>query len=223
MKKITLITLLAIAGFSFSAFMKAQTQATSPFEGVITYSISTDNDQAAQMVGTSATFYIKGDKTKQVKDGMFSTMVFEDNNKPNHPVILISAMGNKYLLKNDTTKVDTATPVIKYIDGTKKIAGYMCSKAEVTTTMKGESVTAIVYYTADIVIKQSKNDPFRGLKGFPLEYSVSQQGVQITYSATKVKQQTLTDDVFIPHTSGYKVMTEDEIKEDIQEKMQSGN
>jgi GLPGLI family protein len=227
MKKITFVASLAIIGFGVSAFVvpNASTDGVA-FEGIVTYSINADDPQVAAMAGTSMKEYVKGDKRKIVQEGVFANkMIFMDINKPNEPVVLIDAAGSKYQLKNDTTKKedDTITPQIKYLDGTKKIAGYSCKKAEMTITLQGQSITSAVYYTEELVSAPIKGGMFKGLKGFPLEYSLSQQGVTITYSATKVSKETLTDDVFKAHTSGYKLMTGEEIQADIQKNMASGN
>jgi GLPGLI family protein len=225
MKKIALIASLAIIGFSVTAFIVPKISTDGgDFEGVITYEISVSDPQYAPMVGTSLKQYIKGTKSKQVQDGMFAKMVFNDYSKPNSQIILIDAMGSKYLVKLDTTKkdADTITPNIKYVDGTKKIAGYTCKKAEVTATVQDQSITTTVYYTEDIVT-DPKHVSFKGLKGFPLEYSVSAQGINITFSATKVSKESLPDDTFKAHVSGYKLMTQEEIMADVQKNMQSGN
>lgn len=226
MKKITFIASLAIIGFAATAFVSPKISGDGDkFEGVITYSINVSDPQYAPMVGSSLKEYIKGTKIKQVQDGMFSKMVFTDMNKPNDKTVLIDAMGSKYLVKIDTAKKedDTITPAIKYIDETKKIAGYTCHKAEVTVTVQDQSVTTTVYYTEDIVTEKNDASGFKGLKGFPLEYSISQQGLNVTFSATKVSKESLPDDTFKPHTSGYKLMTQEEIMADVQKNMQSGN
>lgn len=224
MKKITSITLLALIGFASSAFRSSLSSDNTPFEGIITYGIDASDPQAAAAIGTSLILYIKGDKTKEIQSGMITQMTFEDASKPNDPVVLISCTGSRYLLKKDPDAApDTASPVITYEDGTKKIAGYMCNKAEISSKEDGQAIKATVYYCSDMVTSPIKVGVFKGLKGMPLEYSFTQQGVSITYKATKVKAQSLDDAEFTPHISGYKPMTQGEIMQDIQENMRNNH
>jgi GLPGLI family protein len=224
MKKIVATAFLTVIGFAVTVVGQAKTDGSN-FEGIVTYSINASDPQYSAMVGTSLKQYIKGTKSKQVQDGMFSKMRFDDYSKTNSEIVLIDAMGSKYLLKTDTTKkeADTAAPDIKYIDGTKKIAGYTCKKAQVTITVQDQTVTTTVYYTEDITIDPKVPLAFKGLKGFPLEYSVSAQGMEITFSASKVSKESIPDDTFKAHVSGYKPMTYEEIMADVQKNMQSGN
>jgi len=225
MKKTALAAFVAI-GFAVMAFVAPKAYADSGFEGIVTYSISVDNPQMAPMLqGASMKTYIKGDKTKTCSDmGMSKTTVITDKDNPDGSVFLIELMGNKYQLKNDKTKKDDEKgPEIKYTDETKQIAGYTCHKAEVTITdQQGQSYTANVYYTEELPATQGKGVPFKGLKGFPLEYSMKQQGMTILMSATSVTKQAVPDDTFtVP--SGYKLMTAEEMQQDIQKNMGDGN
>jgi len=223
MKKLVVTASLAVVGFAISAFVVPKTTpANDNFEGVVSYSISVDNPQMAAFIGTSMKVYIKGSKTKTLQDGMVSKTIFADHSTTDAPTILLDAMGNKYQVKNDPNKKEEKDPAIKYMDSTKTILGYTCHKAEVTATdAQGQTATSEVYYTEDIVTPPAKSGPFKSLKGFPLEYSMSQQGVKVSITATKVDKQSLTDDTFtIP--SGYKLMTMDEIRTDIQKNASSG-
>src|ERR1700733_9252621 len=128
MKKLLLLASAATLGLAFTAF-KAPTPKTisadSSFEGVVTYSMTTDNEQAQSMMsGSSMKVYLKGDKSKTIMDmGMYKTIAFGDKKTPDDPIVLIEIMGNKYQLKLDKTK-QPKEPTIKYTDETKTIAGY---------------------------------------------------------------------------------------------------
>jgi GLPGLI family protein len=230
MKKIALVASLATLGFGITAFMapksspSAKTGSDNSFEGVITFSISVDNPQAASMMqGSSVKVYMKGDRTKTMVDmGMSKQMYFTDRKTPDDPIILVEVMGNKYQLKMDKAKKDDNMPAIKYTDETKTVAGYNCHKAEVTVTGKdGQPYTSNVYYTEDLPAYAGGSGQFKGLKGFPLEYTMKQQGMNISMAATSVTKQSLSDDTFtVP--SGYKVMTQDEMQQDIQKNMGGG-
>jgi GLPGLI family protein len=225
MKKILAVATLATIGFAVTAFVAPKTSTDSTFEGVVTYSVSVDNPQAASMMqGSSVKVYMKGDKTKTMMDMNISkNIVISDKKTPDDPIILIEVMGNKYQLKNDKTQKDDSKPAIKYTDETKTVAGYVCHKAEITVTGKdGQTYTTNVYYTEDLPSYGGGRDQFKGLKGFPLEYSVKQQGMNISMSATSVVKQSLTDDTFAVPT-GYKLMTAEEMQADIQKNMSGGN
>lgn len=227
MKKVIIAASLAAIGFAVSAFVSPETAPGSQnFEGLVTYSVNVDNPQLAAYVGTSIKIYIKGSKTKTLQDGMITKTIFADRSTTDEPTVLVEAMGNKYQVKNDPAKKEEdKDPVIKYMDdSTKTILGYTCHKAEITTTdAQGQTATSEVYYTKDIVTPPAKSGPFKSLKGFPLEYSMVQQqmNAKITIMATKVDKQTVTDETFtIP--SGYKLMTMDQIREDMQKNSNPG-
>lgn len=225
MKKIALVASLATIGFAFSAFIAPKASTTDgAFEGVVTYSVNTDNAQATAMVGTSMKVYLKGDKAKTTNDGgMLQQITITDKKTPNDPIMLMEVMGNKYQLKNDKTKKeDTKTPDIKYLDDTKTIAGYLCHKAEITVTEQGQSASMDIYYTEALPAYAGSKGEFKGLKGFPLEYSLKTQGISITFSATKVDKQAVSDDAFAVPT-GYKLMTMEEMQADLQKNSGAGN
>lgn len=214
---------LAAIGFAVTAFVAPKTTpGDQNFEGIVTYSISVDNPQMAAFVGSSMKVYMKGSKTKTIQDGMITKTIFSDHGTTDEPTVLLDAMGGKYQVKNDPKKDAEKDPDIKYVDGTKTVAGYTCHKAEITITdPQGQPATSEVYYTEDIVTPPAKSGPFKSLKGFPLEFSTTQQGVKASITATKIDKQSVSDDTFtVP--SGYKLMTMDEIKADIQKNMSSG-
>jgi GLPGLI family protein len=227
MKKIVAVASMVAIGLAVTAFVAPKVSTSDTFEGVVTYSVSVDNPQVAStMQGSSIKVYLKGEKTKTMSDmGMSKTIVFTNRKTPDDPIILLEVMGNKYQLKNDKDKAkkDDNKPTIKYTDETKTVAGYNCHKAEVSITGKdGQTYTTNVYYTEDLPVYEGGQGQFKGLKGFPLEYSMKQQGMTVSMSATKVDKETLSDDTFtVP--SGYKLMTSEEMQADIQKNMSGGN
>ena len=219
MKKIIVAASLAAIGFAVSAFVNPKTSSDVNFEGVVTYSINIDNPQlAAMMQGSAGTFYMKGDKTKFYIDMIVQKItIFSDRKTPDAPIMLMEMGDNKFQIKDDTTKKDdTKDPVIKYTDETKVIAGYTCHKAEVTMTDRsGQTSIVNVYYTEELPYYNGKKSPFKGLKGFPMEYPVKQPIGTLTFSATKVEKQPVSDNIFaVP--SGYKLMTMQQIMQEAQ-------
>ncbi len=113
-------------------------------------------------------------------------------------------MKNIYILK--------ASDIIKYLDETKMIAGYKCKKAEVTMKSKeGKAETFTVFYTDEIPSSETKN-MFEGLKGMPLEYSISQGGVNMTFSTKSIEKMAVPDSKFELDKAGYKVTTLEELQ-----------
>jgi GLPGLI family protein len=225
MKKIFLTTSLAAIGLAFTAFIAPKTSVDNNFEGVITFSLSVDNPQAQSMMASSSLkIYLKGHKAKSITDmGMMKITSYADHSTTDKPIVIEEMGGNKYQVKNDDSKKDDKTPDIKYVDGTKVIAGYTCKKAQVTTTnpANGQSNTLDIYYTDELPVYEGSKGEFKGLKGFPLEFASSQRGMIFSFAATEVKKQSLSDDIFVAPT-GCKLMTQQEIMQEMQKNMSGG-
>ena len=105
----------------------------------------------------------------------------------------------------DKTIEDQGTPVVNYVDGTKEIVGYICKKAEVT--MEGMDEPAIFYYTEEIPPVNMRGMESLQLKGMPLEYQMSTNGMKMIMTVTEMDKQDLSDDLFaVP--AGYTEMTD---------------
>ncbi len=166
--------------------------------------------------------YIKGDlsRTEEAMAGN-SNIVIADTKKPNDPIMLISMFGHKYAVKrNDSMKKaeEANIPKIEYIDSSKQIAGYNCKKARVTMNLpkQGTSVSD-VYYTTDIPYADPQGQ-FKGLKGMPMEFSVSMSGLNLTFTVKTVEKKSLTDSLFtIP--ADYKQVSLDELQKELSTSM----
>jgi GLPGLI family protein len=226
MKKFVKVSVLTVAGFALFAFTNIL--GDSNFEGIITFDIKVDSDnpQVAQMMqGSTVKTYIKGTKSRtETNMGMMKTVTLGDSKNPDGTVSLMDIMGNKYELKaDDKTKkaADDAKPEIKYLDGTKTIAGYDCKEAQLTTKDKktGNSYVMDIYYTDQL--PYSNEDRFKGLKGFPLSFNMTQNGMKINFTATAITKQSVPDSLFVI-PSGYKVMTPEEMQKDMMSHMGGG-
>jgi GLPGLI family protein len=203
--------------FTLSIALLAATTLTaqkkSNFQGSVTYSISFDGaglpPEALEMLkGAEATTTIKADKRKvDMNMPMQSTTVFIDN-KSKDIVTLMDIMGQKYLIRmneKDIKKEEDDAPKtsIKYLDETKEIAGYKCKKAEVTTkTKSGEEDVSIVFYTTEIPTSELKA-AYKGLNGFPLEYSLNQGGIKMMFTAKNISKEEIKDSSFEIPKEGY--------------------
>ncbi len=218
MKKIMLSA--AIAVFSFSGL-----SAQKNFEGSVTYSISFDGSglppEALDMLkGAESTTYIKNDKRRvDMNMPMQSTSTFL-NAKEKNIVTTMDIMGQKYLIRTseaDLKKDQETQPetIIKYTDETKEIAGYKCKKAVITVKSKeGKEEIVDVFYTEKIPASELKS-AYKGLKGFPLEYSMSQSGIKMKFYAKTVSKGKVADSKFEIPKEGYKETTLEELQKEM--------
>ena len=177
------------------------------------------------MQGSTLKTYIKNGKSRTESNmGMYKSITIGDSKKPDGTVVLMEIMGNKYEMKVDDKmkkEAEADKPEIKYLTGTKTIAGYDCKEAQMTTKDKksGNTYTIDIYYTDQLPM--SSDAKFKGLKGFPLSYNMSQNGMKFTMTATAVTKQSVPDSMFVV-PSGYKVMTPEEMQKDMMSHMGGG-
>ena len=216
MKRFLLIPFL-ILSYSFTS--------AQDFEGIITFSISyealpDEMKDAVAMLPKEQTFYIKNNKSKFIQNSsMSSTVVISDSNTKTSTV-LMDAMGQKYKMTIDTDELSEIENVytdeikIDYVDETKTIAGYTCKKAIVV--MEGFDQEAVFYYTEEIAPLMLSGMEGLHLKGLPLEYNISMDGMTMVMRASEVKKTTVPDSTFdIP--AGYTEMP-DYMKDAMQQK-----
>ena len=178
------------------------------FEGKVTYGIEYSNIP-------ESTFYLKGEKSRFEQNmGMAGTQTLVSNSATKETFMLMDLMGQKLKLvfNEDELKVeDEVKPTVNYIKGSKKIAGYKCNIAEVTYPAEGESPerTVTVYYSKKI--QGAGHSQFKMLNGFPMEYTSSMQGMEVTVSAKEVKEQAVSDEYFST-PEGYTEMTMEEFQ-----------
>jgi len=63
-----------------------------------------------------------------------------------------------------------------------------------------------LWYTEDIKVTSFGGGQYDKVKGFPMEYQVSQQGINMTFTATDI-QNTKVDDTVFAIPAGYDQMT----------------
>jgi GLPGLI family protein len=221
MKKIARLAALTTAGFLLFGFTANPVDTN--FEGIVTYSvkIDSDNPQAAQFLqGATFKIYIKGSKVRtEFSTAMIKQISIEDAKNPDGVVILKEFMGNKYQIKMDDKAkktADASQPDIKYLSGSKTIAGYDCKEAQITETDKssGKKYTNDVYYTDQLPYTNGKYGDFNGLKGFPLAFVKVTNGNTTNMTAQSVQKGSVDDSEFeVP--AGYKLVTEQEMMQDM--------
>ena len=156
------------------------------------------------------------------------TIMISDSKNPDEPVMLLDAMGMKVnILMSDSLKkaAEKTKPDIQYLDSTKMIAGYACKIAKVTVKIPrpgGMDTTfaTTVYYTEEIPYFDL-NGSFKGLKGFPMEFSIYQMGMNVNIAASSVIKQPVSDSLFnIP--SDYQKMSMQDFQQMMMSKMGGG-
>lgn len=212
MKKLLLLSCLLI-----SVFANAQ-----DFEGKVVYDIklpATLDPQMKMMMPKEAVGYFKDGKVRmetQAAMGMTTTSIA--NSKSGESVVLMNVMGSKYAIKGSGDDKEEKEMMerteVKFSDSTKTVAGYTCKKALVTFTTKetNEKVNMNLWYTQDIKASNKHiSGPMGKIDGFILEYSFSQQGIDMLFSASAVTKQPVEESLFtVP--ADYKFMTQEELK-----------
>ena len=217
MKKIFLAIIVVLA---CSIQLKAQSK--TDFQGVITYSISFENaglppEIMERLKGSESVIFIKGGKRRiDLNTPIQNTSTFIDD-KTKSIETSMDLGDKKYLIKMTdadikSEKAEAPETTITYVDSTKQIAGYVCKEAKVTMKEKdGTSETVVVYYTTDIPVDKMK-EVFEGLKGFPLEYTITQGGIKMTFSAKSVSKELVPDAKLDLPKDGYIETTMEELK-----------
>jgi GLPGLI family protein len=220
MKKIILAGCIA-----FLCIINAQAQKSAAFEGKIVYDINFDGSglppEALQMMkGAEVITYMTKDQRRvDINMPIQSTSAIMDE-KSKSITTLMDIMGQKYMIKQSAEewkKEEEKMPEtsIKYTTETKTIAGYLCKKAEVTTISKeGKEETMNVYYTEEIPAATLKQ-AYKGLKGFPLEYSMKQGGVSMKFIAKSISKETVPASMFELPKEGYKETTMEEFQKEM--------
>ncbi len=218
MKKLVLAASVALLSFTSATIINPA------FEGKVVYDITIDGlppEAATMFKGSELVKYIKGDKSRvDMNMPMQSTTTISDN-KTKTIVMLMDVMGMKYLIKMteaDIKKEQDEMPdvKIKTTTETKQIAGYKSVKNELTIkTKEGKEETVNVWTTDEIPTSEVKS-VYKGLKGFPLEYSINQKGMKMTFTTKEIAKETVADSKFDIPTSGYTETTMAELKKSME-------
>lgn len=219
-----LISIVTVGVFTSCGTSKKSEKELS--EGVIEYATEVV-DQSHPMAGlapSSATVKFKNNlqHVEMSTMGIFNT-VFISNPAKN----TLSQMVKFMDIKNAC--IETATDLaqqnkdyelkLEEQKGTKLIAGYNCKKVK-ATLVSDPSVTFDVYYTDELGMDSINNiGPYKAIKGMLMQYRLKKLGLEMSFTATSVKSEVVTDDNFeVP--AFYKIVTRSEMEklfEDIQQ------
>jgi len=187
------------------------------FEGKITFQIEyiqlpEEIQGMESMLPKTNNLYLRGEQTRSEQEVMGGSQaaIADDANKT--AVVLMNMMGQKMAVmvsreEIEAAEKESAPTEITYVKETKKIAGYKCSKAEIKNSETGEITT--IFYTEKLGARNHLD--CKELKGFPLEYESSQNGMKMRMTATSVEKMELEDHLFtIP--DDYEKLTTEEVQ-----------
>jgi GLPGLI family protein len=186
------------------------------FEGKIVYSITypkLDNPEMLGMLPKETTIYMKGDMTRvEANSGMGVKNITISNAKEKKATVLMDMLGQKFQIESTEAESDKDNPYkdakVTITDETKMIAGYKCTKAIVDAKDNGK---IDVYFTKELgVNSKNASGPFKQIDGAVLEYSMSQQGMNMKFTASSITKEKVADSKFtIPE--GYTKVTKEEL------------
>jgi GLPGLI family protein len=204
------------------------------FEGTIVYSITIEGmenlppEAAGMMKNMEMTYSIKNEHFRMDTKTMMSNTIVISDSKKQTAFTLMDMMGSKFMIRvkpEDIKKeADAPAPKITLLNETKVIAGYTCKKASITMNLdpgadKGTGeITTIVYYTDKIANISAYGTKFKGLTGFPLEYSIDASGMKMKMTATSIIREKIEESKFTM-PPGYKETTAEEIQGELMKNM----
>lgn len=209
--------LISILILSVVSFTTAKVEPIAPFHGTIVYEINylkmpEDMQGMDDMLPQRMEMMILGSKTRIFQEmgmGMGTQVVLTDEDTKEADV-LMDMMGQKTHVHMSREQVEaeeaksTEKPKINYLEGTKKIVGYNCKKAQV---INADGTGVLVWYTEKI---DAPHKDFSELKGFPLEYETEVEGMTMQIVAVSIDEKKPDPSNFaIP--DGYRKMSFEEL------------
>lgn len=203
MKKLfSTIAVVALSALSLNAQIK---------EGIIQYEVELDGlpaEMAAKMGENKTIVSFKNDKALSENSSNTHTIITISDSK--QVVTLMTQFGKKMgvvktleELKEENKNI--LEPKIEYINETKIISGYECKKAIITTFDMNKNKTVQEIWYCDKFI--NSNFYIKGLKGVVFEYTNQGPGYSIKTVAKKISIEPVSDEIFIPSTNGYNMMS----------------
>ena len=205
------LTIKSIPNILILLFIFSSTIAQSNFEGKIVYTISyadlpTEMQGMESMLPKDMTIHMKGNKSRIMQKQMMGDMTIVSDMDAKNGFMEMNMGGQALRINISTEEFEQEAnkmPQIEYLDETMTIAGYKCKKA----IMKDESgeLAMTVFYTEEINNQAQKE--FAGLKGFPLQYSMTQQNMKMSMTASEVSKESVPESIF-NKSEGYQDMSQ---------------
>ncbi|MGK0388866.1 MAG: hypothetical protein ACI94Y_001598 [Maribacter sp.] len=195
-------------------------------EGLIKYTITdvkTEDQMAGMMKGSTMDIYVSDNKTRTKMNmmmGMMTMDIIKDGD--DEAIMLMNMMAKKIkvvMSKEDLGKskdkqkgtMNEMTYTANKKD-TKEIAGYKCHKV-VGKSKDGSQMTFYITEKIKLFPKgggMAEAIQFDKIGGYPLEFSIDQGGVAMTFSAQSVTSK-LEKDAFEYNDEGYEEMSPEEL------------
>lgn len=221
MRKITQLAIITVLLLSGTRLSLAQESSRLVGQGKIVFEISYPNstldEQSKAMLPTESVVYFKGNMScVEVSMGVGNTTVITDH-KLGESTALMDILGNKTAVKSSKADAQTERslenkPVVELKPETKMIAGYTCKKAVVTSKGTKGDVISDVWYTSELMARNSFQTEIDGIDGFMLEFQAEQNGMTMKMTAKHVIEQNVEDSKFIT-PEGYTLMTKEQVQQ----------
>lgn len=188
------------------------------FEGKVTLEMEYTDlppelEQYESMLPKEMIQYVKGTKLRMEVSTMMGNNITVIDSENKTGFTLMDMMGQKKAIKMDAETFETdekaTEPTVKIVEGSKTIAGYKCKKALVT----GEDGTELeIWYTEDLPNASAPGSAQSKVPGYPMQFSMNQNGMSSTITVSKIEKQKVADTQFeIP--DGYEITTMEELQE----------
>ncbi|MGB3948861.1 MAG: hypothetical protein WBM13_12820 [Bacteroidia bacterium] len=203
-------------------------QKVSDFEGIVKYDVSFEDaglppEAVAMFKNAEVKLYISPEKQRTDINMIMQNSTSIVDLKEKTLINIMDIGGKKYLIKTDEAqfkKDREAEPNLKitYTNETKTIAGYVCQKAEVVLDEATPGMVMNVYFTDQIPLNEL-NPVYKGLKGFPLEYTMNMGGVSIKFIANSITKEKIDKNVFNLPKDGYTETTAEALQQELLKQM----
>jgi GLPGLI family protein len=202
--------IMLLAGLVLSLGALAQAK-----EGFVKYKTSmssgTDaNDMAALLGNSSLNIYFKNERSlTEMVTPLYNIRTLSDSKGT---LMLMDGTGEKIFTRTSAEEAaknkmpaKNAEPVLTITNEKKKILGYDCVKA--TVTSKDNTTNIILWFTDKIVCSASTGfvpeEILKKIKGLPLEMNIDKGPIKSKITASEISVKPLPDAVFILSTAGY--------------------
>ena len=221
MKKLFPLILLFV--FTLSNAKAQITEGHAKFSIQITSNDPEMEGTLSMMDNANMNLYFSENQTRTELDlGMFITTVVTDVQK-DKALILMDVMGMKMAMPTTITDIskseeyedDQPEATVTLVNETKKILGYKCKKAIVTTE---EGFETTFWYTEEIAKLSSEGQSIfdSEIPGFAMEFESFTDGMNLFFTITEFNEDSddFPNDIFSTETpEGYKELTEEELNE----------
>ncbi len=206
---------------AFFLYKKCETSSNPKFisEGVIEYEAVPLDDKhpfAAMAPGTLSLKFKNNIMCAEMSTmGLFNTK-FIANQETKTMTQMVRFVQDKLAHVHDEKEIRTENESYHYkfteTKETKKICGYLCKKIIVENT-EDPTLKFDAFYTEGLdVVNPNFATPYESIKGMMMQYRLKKFGLEMEFTATKVKKESIKDEEFeLP--AYYKIISEQAMKD----------